>query len=224
MANVGNLSFMMELWQARFVLLQAAAVTIEIAFGALILGLVFGFLGALCLTYGPFWIRVVVKSLVVFTRGIPPLIALFFIFYGGGLLVSGMTARTAGILALSIFATAQIAETFRGALQSIPQGQLDAAKAIGLPFPLRLLDVVLPLAFRRALPSLVNTGIEMVKASTLVAAIGGGELLLTGQEIAARSFHILQIYLLFWAFYLAINFMLSALGRWLEERLRYAIG
>jgi polar amino acid transport system permease protein len=78
----------------------------------------------------------------------------------------------------------------------------------------------MPQATRRAIPSIVNTAVDMVKASPLVSTIGASDLLLTSQEFAARTFLIVEIYLVCWLLYLGLNLMLSALGRRLEERFR----
>ena len=79
-------------------------------------------------------------------------------------------------------------EIIRGALQSIPQTQIDAGRAIGLTFPRILVDVLIPQAMRQIMPVWVNTGAELVKASTLLSVIGTGELLLRTQEIVGRNF------------------------------------
>jgi polar amino acid transport system permease protein len=209
-----------ELWQARGAFAPALLVTARVAFGAIVLGVVLGFGGALGLVYGAWWLRAPLRAYVTVMRGVPPLVALFFIYYGVGVLGGAMPAEVAGIAALTLFATAQTCETFRGAIESIPRGQVDAAKSIGLTFRFRLLDVVMPQATRRALPSIVNTAVDMVKASPLVSTIGASDLLLTSQEFAARTFLIVEVYLVCWLLYLALNLLLTNLGRRLEERFR----
>lgn len=199
----------------------ALLVTGQVAFGAVLIGLVLGFLGSLCLVFGSRAVRLPVRAYVYAIRGVPPLVALFFIYYGLGVVVVGMSATIAAVAALSLFATAQLAEVFRGAIEAIPRGQSEAAKAIGLPFVSRLAWVLLPQATLRALPSIINTSVDMVKASTLVAAIGVADLLLAAQEFGARTFLIVEVYLVCWSLYLAINFGLSSFGRWLEARTRY---
>jgi His/Glu/Gln/Arg/opine family amino acid ABC transporter permease subunit len=221
MSDMASAGFFDELWQARLVFVQAMAVTAEIAFGAILLGLALGFAGSLAAVYGGAAARIAMRIYVTLMRGVPPLVALFFIYYGVGVVAGGMSARSAGIAALTLFAAAQSSEIFRGAWQSIPPAQLDAAKAIGLPFAFRVLDVVLPMAVRRVLPSVVNMAVDMVKGSTLVAAIGAADLLLTSQEFAARNFMVVEIYAFCWSLYLILNLSLSSLGRWLEHRFRY---
>lgn len=88
----------------------------------------------------------------------------------------------------SVLYPPHVGELVRGALQSIPKGQTEAAKAIGLTFAQTFAYVLGPQALRQALPAWVNTAAEMVKASTLLSIIGVGELLLRTQEVISRTF------------------------------------
>ena len=126
----------------------------------------------------------------------------------------------AGILALSVFCASHVGETLRGALIAIPPTQLDAARSIGLTFPKMLLFVLLPQALRQIAPNFVNTAVEIVKASSLLSAIGVAELLLTTQEIVGRTFMTMEFYALAGALYLAVNLTIGAGGWWVERRFR----
>jgi len=216
-------NFLFELWMSRAALLDALSVTCSVALGGIAIGLVVGLFAALAAVFGPAWLRWSVGIFVYAARGVPALVTIFFVYYGVGVIWRALPAQSAGTLALGLYAAAQMTEIFRGALQSLPRGQIEAAKAIGLTFWLRIVDVVAPLSVRRALPSLVNTAVDLVKASTLVSALGAGDLLLTGQQIAARTFLIPEVYLTLWIFYLSINTTLTVLGRWLEDRFRNVI-
>jgi polar amino acid transport system permease protein len=126
----------------------------------------------------------------------------------------------AGISALTIFCASHIAETLRGALNAIPAGQIDAARAIGLTFWQMLSFVLVPQALRQIAPNFVNTAVEIVKASSLLSAIGVGELLLTTQEIIGRSFMTMEFYALAGGLYLILNLAIGAGGSWLERTYR----
>src|SRR3546814_17905068 len=80
-----------------------------------------------------------------------------------------------------------MAETFRGAIDSIPAGQTEAAKAIGLTFPQRTWYVLLPQAARRIVPPAINTAVEMVQGTTLLSVIGVLEILLATQQAIDRN-------------------------------------
>ena len=124
----------------------------------------------------------------------------------------------AGVVALSIFCASHVGETLRGALVAIPPTQIDAGRSIGLTFPRMLWYVLLPQALRQIAPNFVNTAVEIVKASSLLSAIGVGELLLTTQEIVGRTFMTMEFYALAGALYLAVNLTIGAGGWWLERR------
>jgi polar amino acid transport system permease protein len=169
-------------------------------------------------------VRLLARLYVDLVRGIPVLVLILFLYYGLALFKINIPAKWAGVLALSAFCAAHVGETIRGAIQSIPAGQSEAAKAIGLGFGQRLLYVILPLAVRRAVPPWINTAAEMVKATTLLSIIGVIELLLATQQTIARTYLVLQFYLFATAIYFAINFTISQLGAVLERRfahLRY---
>ena len=121
-------------------------------------------------------------------------------------------------MALGGFCGAHMSETVRGAIESIPVGQTEAGKAIGLSFWQRLRYVLLPQAIRRLVPPWVNTAVEMVKGTTLLSIIGVVELLLATQQTIARNYLILQFYFAAGALYVLFNFAISQLGALIERR------
>jgi len=125
---------------------------------------------------------------------------------------------SAGVLALAIFCSSHVGEIVRGALQAIPRGQTEAAKAIGLTFNQTFTSVLWPQAMRQCLPAWVNTAAEMVKASTLLSVIGVAELLLRTQEIISRNFMSLQFYFLAGALYFIVNFGIERFGKYVERK------
>ena len=106
----------------------------------------------------------------------------------------------------------------RGALQAIPRGQLEAGKAIGLTFYQSLGYVLLPQALRQILPTWVNSSTEIVKASTLLSVIGVAELLLSTQQVIARTFMTLEFYLFAGFLFFVINYAIELFGRYIEKR------
>ncbi|EGH44591.1 amino acid ABC transporter permease, partial [Pseudomonas syringae pv. pisi str. 1704B] len=111
-----------------------------------------------------------------------------------------------------------VSEIVRGALQAIPRGQLEAGKAIGLRFNQSLRYVLLPQAMRQILPTWVNSSTEIVKASTLLSVIGVAELLLSTQQVIARTFMTLEFYLFAGFLFFLINYAIELLGRQIEKR------
>lgn len=217
-------SFWSELYTARHALLNGALVTAEVSLWTILLGTILGGLLGIVLVYGIRPVRLLARLYVDLVRGIPVLVLILFLYYGLALFTINIPAKWAGVLALGAFCAAHVGETIRGAIQSIPAGQSEAAEAIGLTFAQRLLYVILPLAVRRAVPPWINTAAEMVKATTLLSIIGVIELLLATQQAIARNYLILQFYLFATLIYFVINFTISQLGAALERRfahLRY---
>ena len=125
------------------------------------------------------------------------------------------------VVALALFSTAQIIEIARGALQSIHQGQTEAAKAIGLTFAQRLIYVIFPQALRRFLPPWINSVTDVVKGSALVSLVGVVDLMLSIQQVIGRTYVPMPLYVLGAFIYFAMNYTLSSLSRMLEGRYAY---
>jgi len=211
-------AFLTQLWIARWALLQGIALTLEISAAAVILGTLLGFFVGIQLVFGITPIRLLVRAYVDVMRGTPVLVLILAAFYMPSVIGLSLTATQAGILALTLFAGAHIGELVRGALQSLPPGQTEAAKSIGLRFGQTLLYVLLPQALRAILPPWINTGVELVKGSTLLSVIGVGELLLTTQEIIGRNFMTMQFYVFAGVLYLIVNIGLERIGKSIERR------
>jgi polar amino acid transport system permease protein len=212
-------AFLDVVWNARWALLGGLAMTVLVSVLAVAAGSVIGVLVGLVLSFmrGPlYWL---VRVYVDFIRGTPVLVLILASFYILGSLGWKLNAVQAGVLALAIFCSSHIGEIIRGALGAIPKGQTEAAKSLGLNFPLTFLLVLLPQAARIALPAWVNTAAEIVKASTLLSVVGVAELLLATQEVIARSFMGLPFYFLAGVIYFAVNFGIERLGKALERRL-----
>ena len=214
-------TFWFEAWQARTALASGLGVTLLSSVLSIVMATLCGIATGVALAYGWWWLRLLARLYVDMMRGIPLLVLILFTYYGLALFGINIAAFWAGVIALGAFATAHVAENFRGAVESVPAGQMEAAKAIGLTFRKRLLYVVLPQAFRRMLPPWVNTGLEIVKGTTLLSIIGVVELLLSAQQQMARNYMIVEFYLLTTVLYLAINFTLAQLGAALERRTSY---
>lgn len=214
-------TFLGEVWIARWSLLGAMGTTAEISVYVIVGGTVLGTLLGVALVYGAWPLRWLVRLYVDVMRGIPVLVLIFFWYFGLAFFKINVPAFWAGVIAIGAFCAAHMAETIRGAVDSIPRGQTEAAKAIGLRFPQWLWYVILPQAARRVLPPWVNTAVEMVKATTLLSIIGVVELLLATQQAVARNYMIIEFYLAAAFCFFIINFTLSQLGAYLERRYAY---
>ena len=109
-----------------------------------------------------------------------------------------------------MFATAQVIEITRGAIQSIHHGQTEAGKAIGLTFGQRLVYVIFPQALRRFLPPWINSVTDTVKGSALVSLVGIVDLMLAIQQVIGRIYEPMPLYILGALIYFAINYACRA--------------
>jgi polar amino acid transport system permease protein len=178
--------------------------------------------------------RGVASAYVTFFRGTPLFVQILLVHFAlmpalvhpdGGLLMGGEAARTfrqehgaffSGSLALTLNAGAYISEIFRAGIQSIHGGQTQAAYSVGLTHAQAMRFVVLPQAFRRMVPALVNEGVTLIKDSSLVSAIGLAELALAARTVAGAYSRYWEPYLLISAVYLVLTLALSMFAKRLE--------
>jgi polar amino acid transport system permease protein len=211
--------FLAELWVARWAFVSGFGNTVLISALAIFLGSLLGIGVGMVLSYGHILSRLLVRGLVDFIRGVPVFVLILASFYLLSVIGIQLTAFEAGTFALTIFCSTHVGENLRGALQALPKGQLEAAKAIGLTFRQAFIYVLAPQALRQALPAWINTATEMVKASTLLSIIGVVELLLTTQEVISRNFLTLEFYFFAGLIYFLIDYSIERVGRLVERRL-----
>ncbi|MEO5770724.1 MAG: amino acid ABC transporter permease [Burkholderiaceae bacterium] len=215
-----------------------------VAIGAgLVLGVCFGLVASSAdaptphspvLAWGMKLARGITVAYVSFFRGTPLFVQILLVHFAlmpalvhpdSGLLLAGEAARTfrqehgaffSGALAMTLNAGAYISEIFRAGIQSIHRGQTQAAYSIGLSHAQAMRFVVLPQAFRRMVPALVNEGVTLIKDSSLVSAIGLAELALAARTVAGAYSRYWEPYLLISAVYLVLTLVLSTLAKRLE--------
>jgi len=198
-------------------LLMGVGTTLLVSGLAVLFGSVLGFLLGLANHFGKAVTRVLSWVYLDVVRGTPVLVLILATYYILPITGLALSARDAGLVALTIFCSAHVAEVIRGGLMSVPPGQDEAAKSIGLNWPQRLAYVILPQAIRQALPAWINAAVEIVKASTLLSVIGAAELMLTIQQTVSRNYMNAEFYLVAAILYLAINLGISAIGKRIEK-------
>ncbi len=154
-------------------------------------------------------------------RSIPILVLILWVYYGLPVVLDiSVNTFWAGVIALAISDSAFQAEIFRGGIQSIDRGQLEAADSIGLGYTDKMRYVILPQAIRRILPPLGNQLVYMLKMSSLVSVIGMTELTRRANELVVTEYRPLEVYSFLVLEYLALILIVSALVRRLERRMR----
>jgi len=200
-------------------ILQGVGMTLIISAVAIILGTLLGIGVALSLVYGGRIQRSVVRVFLEYVRGTPVFVLILACYYVLPTTGIQLTPFQAGLVALTAFCSSHVGENLRGALLALPKGQTEAAKAIGLTFRQVFVYVLAPQALRQALPAWVNTAVELVKASTLLAVIGVVELMLATRQIIALKATPLPSYFLAGLIYFLICFSIERLGRHVERRI-----
>ncbi len=155
-------------------------------------------------------------------QGTPLLLQLFLVFFGGALIGLDLGPYVSAILGLSLNAGAFLGEIWRGALQAVPGGQIEAARALGLGYRARMLRVVGPQALRIAIPPTVGYLVNLVKSTSLAAIIGFVELTRAGQMINNATFQPFKIFGIVAALYFLLCWPLTIVSRRLETRLAVA--
>jgi len=204
-------------------LAQGLLLTLELTGLSMALGAVLGLILAILRIYGrgPLYPAYLLASgYVHLFRGTPLLVQLMTIYYALPTVGVRFSPFVAGILALTLNTAAYQAEYFRGAIQSVRAGQMQAALALGLSRLQAIRHVVLPQALRLVIPPWSNELIYMVKGSAVVYLIGVLELMGQAKNIAARTFRNFEVYIVVALFYLALIFLLTLILRWVERRTR----
>jgi polar amino acid transport system permease protein len=209
---VANLPYLLK-GALRTFMLASVFVSAGSAFGIIV--------GSLSVT-APRWIKGVIAGYVFVIRGIPVLVLMFIAYYAPPALGWHVGDLTAVGTALALYTGSYVTEITRGAILSIPRGQVEAAKSIGMRGPAILRLIILPQAIRIALPSLVNNSVIMIKATAYVSLVGIWELTYAAREVVERTLAPFEIYFGVILIYFAMCYPLSVVSRRLERRFAYA--
>lgn len=202
-------------------LLKGAGKTFELAFLSLlvatILGLVFGMLR---ISTNKF-LRFIAHAYLSIIRGTPLYVQLVFSYFVLLPAIFGQSIDpfTAGALALSLNAGAYLVEIFRGGIESIDKGQMEAGRAIGFTHFQTMRYIILPQAVKRMIPSFVNQFIITLKDTSLLSTIGIMELMYSGQTIYSVNFKILEVLTIVAFMYWVIVTLLTIVANWIERRM-----
>ncbi|MBN1106066.1 MAG: amino acid ABC transporter permease [Deltaproteobacteria bacterium] len=202
-------------------LLQGSLVTIGLVIGAMGLGFALGVSLALGQVYGRPGLRRIVQVYVWFFRGVPLLVLLFLFYFGlFSLLGINLSAFTAAVIVLGLISSAYQSQIFRGAILSLPVGQLKAARALGMSDAKAILFVILPQALRLSLPGWSNEYSIVLKDSAVAYALGVAEVMARAHFVASRTYQHLPLYFTAGLIFLLLTYLGTRGLRTLEERVR----
>ncbi|MFB3886743.1 MAG: amino acid ABC transporter permease [Thermodesulfobacteriota bacterium] len=202
-------------------LLQGVVVTLALVIGAMGLGFLLGVLLAVGLVYGRPYIRRLFNLYVWFFRGVP-LLVLLFLFYFGLFTMLGIniSAFVAALIVLGLISAAYQSQIFRGGILSLPEGQLKAARALGLSDTKSIFFIILPQALRLSIPGWSNEYSIVLKDSAVAYALGVAEVMARAHFVASRTYQHLPLYFTAGVIFLILTYAGTKALRALEERVR----
>nr|WP_046023477.1 ABC transporter permease [Magnetospira sp. QH-2] len=209
-------------------LAQGALLTVELLLLSGLAGLALAVVLAIGRVSPNIWISALPRAYIFFFRGTPLLVQIFLVYYGLGQFEAVREsflwpvlreAYWCAVITFALHTAAYIAEILRGAIQAVPVGELEAARAIGLR-PMKIYTrILLPRAMRMAIPAYGNEIILMLKASALASTITLLDLTGMARTVYAKNYLPMETFLTAGAFYLALTFLLTRFIAFLEYRL-----
>ena len=209
-------------------MLKYLSVTLYMAIIAIAVGLVLAFFIALIIHAKLPVVQRFFKIYISFFRGTPLIAQLFCVYFGVLPLLSSfalnVTSTQAAIIVMSLNTSAYMAEALRGALSSIDKGQMEASLSVGMTYMQAMRRIILPQAFRVAVPALGNSFINTVKDTALTYSIGVKEIMAVAQLEATARYRYLEAFIDILIFYWLITSILGAVQKRLEKRLNRMVG
>ncbi len=199
-------------------LARASLVTVGLAAASMAAGLAIGLVTALIRIANIPVLSHLMRAYVSIIRGTPLLVQIYLVYYGPPQFGWSLEPVPSGILALSLNVGAYLSESFRGAIESVPKGQMEAAYTLGMTYWTAMRRIIVPQSFRTALPTIGNSYIGLLKDTSLVSVITVTELLRQSNVIIARTWQPLTIYLTAAALYWVMSTMFSYVQQRVERR------
>jgi His/Glu/Gln/Arg/opine family amino acid ABC transporter permease subunit len=205
--------------QALSRLTRAAMVTVLLALGSMVIAVVLGLPLAVGQWKGPGWMRILCTIYVEFFRGTPVLVQLLFLYFGLPVIGIAMPGWLTALVGLGLNYAAYESQVYRAALDAIPNGQWEASYSLGMGPLLAFRRIILPQAFRIALPPMTNDFVSLFKDTSVAFAISVWELATAYRELANASGQFLLLGVVVSLFYLAMSLPMAHVARLLEQRL-----
>jgi len=187
----------------------------------MMLGVVVGISLAVGQVYGGKWLRRLIAVYVWFFRGVPLLVLLFLFYFGlFSLLHINLSAFTVSVIVLGLISAAYQSQIFRGAIMSLPEGQLKAARALGMSDRKAIPVIILPQALRLSIPGWSNEYSIVLKDSAVAYALGVMEMMARAHFVASRTYEHLPLYFAAGVMFLILTYLGTKGLRILEEKVR----
>ena len=200
-------------------MLKATVVTIELSVVSILIGLILGLFIALMKISSIKVLSFIADFYLWIIRGTPMLVQLFIVYFGLPQIGIELSPFVSSVIALGINSAAYIAEIYRGGIQSIPKGQVEAAESLGMKYPTIMKKIILPQAIRVSVPSLGNQAIMMLKDSSLASLVTVTELMMVSQRFASTNFAFIEFYVAAAGFYLIMTTLFTFILNKVEVRM-----
>ena len=197
-----------KLFDTFLLMLDGSEITLEIFVVTLVLALPLGMLAALGRLSNLKVMSRLVEFYIWIMRGTPLMLQLLFVYFALPMIGIRLPEIAAALLAFTLNYAAYFAEIFRAGIQSIPKGQYEAARTLGMSYPQTMRRIILPQVFRMVLPPVSNETINLVKDTSLVYILAMNDLLRVARTIVQREFDMMP-FLIAAIFYLAMTFVLT---------------
>lgn len=216
-----NYSFQFGIvWKIKDYLLAGVIFTSQVTLYSLILALAIGLLVSTLTLAKNRFVSAVAQLYVEFFRNTPALVQLLWVYYALPLFFGvELTALTSCVIALGMNSGAYMAEIFRAGIQSVDEGQIEAARSLGMSHLQTMRKIVLPHAVRTMIPPFVNQTVSLVKWSSLVSVVGVADLTYRAQLLSTQLFRPIEIFTFTAAIYFGLCAVLTYFSRYLEKRL-----
>lgn len=202
-------------------ILKGFGLTVVMCFNAMVFGAVLGLVIGVMRTSRVKILSYISWLYVYIIRGTPLLMQLFLVYYGLPLLLKrSIPAYGTALTGLVVYASAYLAEIVKGGIQSVPAGQREATKALGMTSLQEFRYVVFPQALKVIVPPSTGFFIALIKDSSLISAIGFVELTRSAKLVIARTFQPFTVYLVVALVYFLTCYLLSVVSRKIEWRLQ----
>ena len=221
------MNFLKTIEQAKPLLLEGIKVTILISLLSLLIGMVIGFLACIMGMSKNRFLKGVSAVYIWIIRGTHMIVQAFIVYFGMPQLIQmiepsfRIEAFTAGVITLSLNAGAYLSEIFRGGISAVPNGQVEAARSLGLSKGRTMLKVILPQAIKIAIPSMVNQFIITVKDTSILSVIGLADVVNKAKIYVGKSYAFFETYILVAIYYLVVISILMVFSKYLEKKFNY---
>lgn len=207
---------------------EGIKLTVIISLISLFFGVIIGFFSCMLGRSKFKVLRFISGAYIWIIRGTPMIVQAFIVYFGMPQLIQKLIdpsfrllSTTAGIITLSLNAGAYLSEIFRGGLDAVNKGQIEAARSLGMSSSHTMLKVILPQALKVAIPSMVNQFIITVKDTSILSVIGMAEIVNKAKVYVGSSYEFFSTYFMVAIYYLVVTSLLMLLSKFVEKKLNY---